>query len=101
MKAITVKYSNGKYSRTSLKGLSASQAEQIIKKITPELQAFAGEYTWTLHGTSGSYEIQEEYKDREGKRKFFCGGRGKTPAIALKKCYAIRHVLKTRYGWEI
>ena len=101
MKAITVKYSNGKYERTSLNGCSAAQAEQIIKKITPELQAFAGEYIWTLNGTSGSYEVHEEYKDMQGSRQFFMGGKGKTPAIALKTCYAIKHVLKTRYGWEI
>lgn len=101
MKAITVKYRNGKLPLTSLKGVSAQMAEQLIKIIEPELRKFSGEYDFKFSGLSGRYSLLAFYKDQQGKSQYFTEAEGKTPSECLKNAYAVRHILKETYGWII
>ena len=101
MKAIRVKNNGMMYDRTDLSGLSLAQAETILETIQPELAEVFGNYKWTISRSPGGLCIIETTYKHAGKRESFIEAIGKTPAEAMIKCYHVRIVLKSRYGWEI
>ena len=91
MKTITVKYHNGKC-RYAAFGGSASQVQQVLDLIHDEMVALAGNYKWSLDGSTGDYWISANYNHGQ-----FVESTGKTPGAALRGCTAARTVLQCNY----
>lgn len=91
MKSITVKYHNGKC-RYATFGGSAAQVQQVLDILHDEMVALAGNYKWSLDGSTGDYWISATYNHGQ-----FVESTGKTPGAALRGFQAARTVLLRGY----
>ena len=93
MKTLTVKYHHGRTTYDRF-GASASQVQQVLEQLQPELVELCGNYTWSLDGDtfSGYAVVATSGKNR------FTESTGKTPGAALRGFYGARKILQRNYN---
>jgi hypothetical protein len=93
MKELRVKYHNGTCAFL-YHNASGAQVRQVLVAIHDDMVKLGGQYTWTIDGGPGNYQIIATCKEGS-----WIDGRGKSPSLALKDCYVARTVLM-EYGIE-